>query len=116
MINSGDYITCVSFNDYNDWGVLGINGFYASPAVQQYMENARDVYGHIKYVNITNDAVIVSCENGQFCSVGWSVPLVNNLLKGLNERIDFKPKVIKLFPDEGYFIGNADISRWAAWF
>ena len=108
-------INCVSFDDYGNWVVLGTHTFYASPKVKEYMELGRDRYGHIHYVNVTNDAIIVSCETGEWSSVGWDVPLVKNLLKGLDE-IDFNPKVIKLFPYGGYFIGNADISRWAAWF
>lgn len=114
--NDRDVVMCVSFNDYGDWCVLGNNVFYASSQIQKHMENARDRFGHIKYVNITNDAVIVSCENGQYCSVGWSVPLVKNLIHALNEKIDFRPKVIKLFPTGGYFIGNDDINMWTAEF
>lgn len=79
------------------------------------MEEARDNFGHLKYVNITNDAVIISCENGQFCNVGWSVPLVKNLSDAL-DIIEFNPKMIKLFPGVGCFIGNSDINRWYAYF
>ncbi|EMB19658.1 hypothetical protein HMPREF9723_02355 [Treponema denticola OTK] len=115
LIDDKDLITCVSFNDYGDWVVLGIDHFYASPKIEEFMKYARDKHGHIKYVNITNDAVIVSCENGQFCSVGWDVPLLKNLSYEL-DTIDFNPKIIKLFPQGDYFIGNDDINRWSAYF
>lgn len=115
LIDSKDYITCVSFDDYGNWVVLGTNSFYASPKIKQYMENARDRYGYLYYVNITNDAVIITCENGQFCDVGWNVPLIKTINEGL-DKIDFRPKIIKLFPGVGCFIGNADVNRWSACF
>ena len=114
--NDKDYITCISFNSYGDWCVLGKNYFYASPKVQEYVSSASKAFGQVNYVNITNDAVIVSCEEGQFCNVGWSVPLVKQLSNDINSIVDFKPKMIKLFPSGGYFIGNNDINRWGSWF
>lgn len=115
LIDDSDYIVCISFDDYGNWVVLGTNTFYASLKIKTYMEEARDKFGHLKYVNITNDAVIISCENGQFCSVGWNVPLVKNLSDAL-DIIEFKPKMIKLFPGVGCFIGNSDIYKWYAYF
>lgn len=113
VLDAGDHVTCVSFNALGDWCVIGEKIYMASSKVEDYIKEASSLYGHIKYVHITNDAVVVSCETGQFCSVGWDVPLAKNLSDRL-DSLDFRPKCIKLFYDGSFFIGNQDVSRWTA--
>ena len=92
----------------------------AAEAVESYLkletiiEDGKPGYGEFDEFTIYDNWVLLLKDFERYQTENPS--LVNNLLKGLNERIDFKPKVIKLFPDGGYFIGNADISRWTAWF
>ena len=69
----------------------------------------------VYYANITNDAVIVACEKGQWSKVGWSAPIVQNLSTAL-DNAGFTPKIIKLFYDGSYFMADQQADRWNARF
>ena len=113
--NEYDKINCISFNDYGDWTVIGEKTFYASSAVLNQINIAKDAYGFVEYVNVTNDAFLVVCSNGYRSSIGFDAPIMKKLSSAL-DTINFTPKIVKLFYDGSYFIGSQDVNRWIAEF
>lgn len=112
---STEGVQCVSFNSRGDWCVIGPNSWSCSASVRPLLDEARYSYGFIHYVHITNTTTVVTCENGYYSSVGWSVPIMQYVNSKLDE-ISWIPTILKVFYDGTYFMANQAIGAWEAWF
>ena len=112
---STEGVQCVSFNSRGDWCVIGPNSWACSPSVRPLLDEAKYSYGFIHYVHITNTTTVVTCENGYYSSVGWSVPIMQYVTSKLDE-ISWIPTILKVFYDGTYFMANQAIGAWEAWF
>ena len=112
---STEGIQCVSFNSRGDWCVIGPNSWVSSPSVGSLLQEANSIHGYIYYVHITNTTTVVTCEDGYYSSVGWSVPIMQYVTSKLDE-ISWTPNIIKVFYDGSFFLANQATGDWEAWF
>ena len=112
---STEGVQCVSFNSRGDWCVIGPNSWACSASVRPLLDEAKYSYGFIHYVHITNTTTVVTCENGYYSSVGWSVPIMQYVNSKLDE-ISWTPTILKVFYDGTYFIANQAIGVWEFFF
>lgn len=112
---STEGVQCVSFNSRGDWCVIGPNSWACSASVRPLLDEAKYSYGFIHYVHITNTTTVVTCEDGYYSSVGWSVPIMQYVNSKLDE-ISWTPTILKVFYDGTYFIANQAIGVWEFFF
>lgn len=113
LFNANDSVICVSFNEYGDYAVIGEKSYYASANVKSSIEAAKGQYGRVLYANITNFTYLITCENGCWSSAVWENPVMQHLEREL-ANAPFRPKIVKIFYDGSYFIGNQQTGQWTA--
>lgn len=105
----GDYITCVTFNDYGDWIVISNKHFCSSNnSIQNDIIKANEEYGFIRAATITNFAYIIVAERGSY-SCGTIPPSLDDYLRN---KQSFDIRYIK-FTERGAWLVTDGYSQHA---
>lgn len=109
LLQQGDHITCIAFNYFGDWIVISDNHFLGSnDSIHQNIIEARNRYGFIRSVDMTNYGYIIVAEKG-FREVGLIPPDLDDYL---TNKQSFDIHCIK-FTERGSWLVTDGDSQYA---